>query len=89
MRPFDIPCRFEDTTLVWTFYVGEPAADAHPLEQQLAWLERERGGELAAPEMANAFAELHRIARQEGVGLEDLAAFAWREAGEEIRRFGH
>ncbi|MFD8208797.1 DUF2610 domain-containing protein [Streptomyces sp. NPDC059695] len=45
MRPFTVPCSFgPDRQVPFEVYVGEPTLDAHPLEQQLAWPARERGG---------------------------------------------
>ena len=59
-------------------YIGAPAPDAHPLEQQAAWLRRERGGVVPAQVMSG-FAELHRIALNDDLSLEDVAAVAFQD----------
>lgn len=60
-------------------YVGEPVDDVHPLEQQQAWLARERGGVIPA-EVMDSFGTLHRIALENGVSFEELCVHAIREA---------
>ncbi|MFB8239627.1 DUF2610 domain-containing protein [Kitasatospora purpeofusca] len=87
MRPFRIPCSFGDETADWPFYIGQPADDAHPLEQQMAFLARERGGQLPTA-VAGGFADLHAIALTERVPLEELVVWAMEQADAVVRRFG-
>ena len=75
MKKFSVPCLFDGVTAPFNIYVGQPADDAHPLEQQAAWLARERGG-VIPPEVLDSFAQLHEIARTEGVLLDEIAAYA-------------
>ncbi|MFK0225145.1 DUF2610 domain-containing protein [Streptomyces sp. NPDC090303] len=80
MRPFSVPCFFgTDRQVPFDMYVGEAAPDAHPLEQQLAWLARERGGTMPQ-DAVDAFAKLHAIALEHGVSTEELCVYAMEEA---------
>ncbi|MGW4699138.1 DUF2610 domain-containing protein [Streptomyces sp. NPDC004285] len=80
MRPFAVPCSFgADHQVPFEVYVGEPAPDAHPLEQQLAWLARERGGTMPQ-DAVDTFATWHAIALEHGVSTEELSAYASMEA---------
>ncbi|MFF4244903.1 DUF2610 domain-containing protein [Streptomyces sp. NPDC001822] len=80
MKTFSVPCYFgPDRQVPYDVHVGEPAPDAHPLEQQLAWLSRERGGSMPL-DAADAFAKLHAIALEHGVSTEELCEYAMAEA---------
>jgi len=80
MQTFSIPCHFSGTTRPWPIYVGEPAADAHPLEAQAAWLRRgDTRGEIPQ-EVADSFAKLYEIALENNVSFEELCVYAMTEA---------
>ncbi|OWV00282.1 hypothetical protein B5D80_28030 [Micromonospora wenchangensis] len=80
MQTLMVPCTFDDDeTAMFPFRVGQPCADAHPLEQQLAWLARERGGQ-APQEIVDSLTQLQRLAVEQSTKLEDLVAHAMREA---------
>jgi hypothetical protein len=82
VKRFTIPCGFGGIMAPFDVYVGEAAKepdDAHPLEQQAAWLLRERGGVVPAGVMAS-FARLFEIAKKEGVRYEDLCVYALETA---------
>ncbi|MFI7350114.1 DUF2610 domain-containing protein [Streptomyces sp. NPDC049936] len=83
MQHFEIPCQFGSVRAPFPIYVGEPADDAgHPLEQQAAWLARERGGSLPQ-EVMDSFAKLHAIALENNVSYEELTVYAMNEASQE------
>ncbi len=82
MKEFTIPCTFGDTKAPFSVYIGEPAPDAHPLEQQALWLARERGGQFP-PEVMDSFAKLHSIAMENKVSFEELCVYALGTAREE------
>lgn len=83
MRPFMIPCSFGPLTVPFPMYVGEPVwDDTHPLEQQAAWLERERGGQVPT-EVMDSFAQLLAIAIEHNVSFEELTVYAMDEAAKE------
>jgi hypothetical protein len=75
MKKFTIPCQFGDVKAPFNIYIGEPVADAHPLEQQAAWLLRERGGVIPA-EVMDSFKKLQDIAIENNVSFEDLCVYA-------------
>ncbi|MEU8023045.1 DUF2610 domain-containing protein [Micromonospora haikouensis] len=80
MRRLMVPCTFDTgETAMFPFVVGQPCADSHPLEQQLAWLARERGGQ-APQEVVDSLAQVHRLAVEQSTKLEELVAYAMREA---------
>jgi hypothetical protein len=79
VQQFLIPCDFGGTRSPFPLYFGEPSGDAHPLEQQAAWLWRERGGTIPA-EVMESFAKLHAIARENNVSFEELCVYAMGEA---------
>ncbi|MFJ4091693.1 DUF2610 domain-containing protein [Kitasatospora sp. NPDC089913] len=87
MRPFIIRCSFGGETADFPFYIGRPVDDAHPLEQQIAFLARERGGRMPAA-AADGFADLHAIALAERVPLEELVVWAMGKAETVEHRFG-
>ncbi|MGI5241107.1 DUF2610 domain-containing protein [Dactylosporangium sp. CA-139066] len=76
MRRIMLECDFAGERAPFNVYIGAPAADAHPLEQQAAWLRRERGGEMPAWAM-DLFARLHREALGGGMTLEDATRLAF------------
>lgn len=78
MKKFTVPCRFGDAMAPFAIYVGDPAlepADTHPLEQQAAWLLRERGGEIPQ-EVMDSFSKLLGMAKENGVSFEELCVYA-------------
>jgi hypothetical protein len=76
---FMIPCDFGSTRVPFPIYVGEPVVDAHPLEQQAAWLARERGGQVPV-EVMDSFAKLLAIATENNVSFAELTVYAMGEA---------
>ena len=84
MKKFTISCQFGEITSPFNIYIGEPAlepADTHPLEQQAAWLQRERGGTVPAVVMDN-FYKLLEIAKDNKVSYEELCVYALGTAGQ-------
>jgi hypothetical protein len=81
MKKFTIPCIFPDSRAPFDVYVGEPAPDSHPLEQQAAWLLRERSGVIPS-EVMNSFAKLLDIALTNNVSFEELTVYALGESKE-------
>lgn len=79
MQHFMIPCRFGTETVRFPMFVGEPVADANPLEQQAAWLARARGGSVPL-EVLDAFEKLAVIARENEVSFEELSVYAMASA---------
>lgn len=75
MKKFTIPCQFGDHMAPFNIYIGDPVADAHPLEQQAAWLLRERGGVIPA-EVMDSFKKLQDIAIENNVSFEELCVYA-------------
>jgi hypothetical protein len=75
MKKFTISCDFSGVTTPFNAYVGAPARDAHPLEQQAAWLQRVRGGVVPVGVM-DTFQRLHDIALENEVSFEELCAHA-------------
>ena len=75
MKKFTIPCIFDDLKVPFDIYIGEPVPDADPLEQQAAWLLRERGGIIPA-EVRESFRKLHAIALENEVSFEELCVYA-------------
>jgi hypothetical protein len=88
MKKFIVPCQFGDTKAPFNIYIGEPVDDGHPLEQQAAWLARERGGEIPA-EVMDSFAKLHEIAKENGVSFEELCVRAGNGNGHRVRKHPH
>jgi len=82
VRPFMIPCEFGSVRVPFPLYVGEPVFDAHPMEQQAAWLERERGG-LVPLDVMDSFAKLREIAAENNVSFEELVVYAMDEASKQ------
>lgn len=78
MKKFTIPCEFGTVKAPFNVYIGQPAPDTHPLEQQAAWLLRERGG-VIPQEVMDSFARLHEIALENGVSFEEIAVYALNE----------
>jgi hypothetical protein len=75
MKKFTVPCQFGAMSIPIALYVAEPVDGEDPLEQQVAWWARERGGTVPA-EVLDRFAQVHRIAGQAGVSFEELAVRA-------------
>jgi Domain of unknown function (DUF2610) len=75
VKKFTISCKFGETSAPYNIYVGTPVADAHPLEQQAAWLLRERGG-VVPVEVMESFSKLQAIALENGVNFEELCVYA-------------
>jgi Domain of unknown function (DUF2610) len=75
MKKFTIPCDFSGVKFPFNFYVGEPAADAHPNWAQAHWLRDERGGEIP-PEVTDSFLKLLDIALENNVSFEELCVYA-------------
>lgn len=82
MKKFTIPCQFGDHMAPFNIYIGEPVSDAHPLEQQAAWLLRERGGVIPA-EVMDSFKKLQDIAIENNVSFEELCVYALGSADAE------
>lgn len=79
MKSFMIPCRFGTAGAPFPLYVGEPAVGTHPLEQQVAWLSRVRGGSVPV-EVMDSFAKLFAIALENNVSFEELCVYAMEQA---------
>jgi hypothetical protein len=75
MRRFTINCIFGGQKAPFSIYVGEPADDKHPLQNQSSWLGSERNGQIP-PEIMESFQKLHSIAKENGVPFEDLCFYA-------------
>lgn len=82
MKKFTIPCDFNGQKAPFDFYIGEPKEGNHPIQNQAAWLSKERGG--AVPqEVMDSFAKLLKLAKENGVSFEELCAYAMEEAYKE------
>lgn len=79
MQHFMIPCDFGGRKAPFPIYVGEPKADAHPLQHQSSWLSSERGGSIPQ-EVMDSFEKLHKIAMENNVSFEELCVYAMGEA---------
>jgi len=75
MNRFTIQCEFGTLKSPFHIYVGEPAPDRHPLENQAHWLSRERNG-LIPTEVRESFGKLHTIATENNVSFEKLCVYA-------------
>jgi hypothetical protein len=75
LKKFTIPCDFGGMKAPFNIYIGEPRPGHHPLEHQLDWLSRERGGTIPA-EVVDSFKKLHDIAQENNVSFEELAVYA-------------
>lgn len=75
MKKFTVPCQFGEAKHPFNIYIGEPCDDTHPLEQQAAWLQRERAADIPA-EVMDSFATLHGIAKENNVSFEELCVYA-------------
>jgi hypothetical protein len=76
VKKLTVPGRFGATKVPIDIYLGQPAPDAHPLEQQAAWLLRERGG-VIPEEVMDSMAALHAIALENGIPFVTVAGFAF------------
>jgi hypothetical protein len=79
MQHFMIPCDFGGRKAPFPIYVGEPKADAHPLQHQSSWLSAVRGGSIPQ-EVMDSFEKLHKIAMENNVSFEELCVYAMGEA---------
>lgn len=79
MQHFMIPCDFGGRKAPFPIYVGEPKADAHPLQHQSSWLSSARGGSIPQ-EVMDSFEKLHKIALENNVSFEELCVYAMGEA---------
>jgi hypothetical protein len=85
VKKITLPCQFGDKVAPFNVYVGSPTTspdDMHPLEQQEAWLRRERGGVIPAVVM-DSFRTLFEISLKEKVSFEELCVYALRSADQE------
>jgi hypothetical protein len=82
MKKFTIPCDFGGQKAPFTIFIGETFEGVHPLEQQAAWLLRERGGTIP-DEVMDSFQKLADIARENGVSFEELCVYALGSASGE------
>jgi len=76
MKRFTIACDFQDRKWPFHIYIGDPALNKHPLENQARWLSRERGGVIPT-EVWDSFERMHAIAKEQGISLADLCAYVW------------
>jgi hypothetical protein len=81
VKKFMIPCDFPHGKEPFPLYIGEASAGVHPLEQQAAWLWRERSGTIPQ-EVMDAFQKLADIALENGVSFEELCVYALGESSE-------
>ena len=75
MKKIVINCDFGGQMSPFTFYVGQPDKDKHPLNFQADWLGKERGGNVP-PDVMEAITKLQELARKNDVPLEDLCVYA-------------
>ena len=75
MKRFTIPCDFGGKKHPFHVYIGEPAPQKHPLQQQNWWLSSERGGNIPQ-EVMDSFERLWKIAQDNNVSFEDLCVYA-------------
>jgi hypothetical protein len=81
-NPITVFCDFAGREAPFAVHTGDPVDDAHPVEQQAAWLERERGGTIPAQVM-ESFRTLHQIAMDNSVNFHELCVYAFDEAQKE------
>jgi len=82
MKKFTIPCDFGGKSAPFDVYIGNPKPGNHPLQNQSAWLSKERGGTIPGDVM-ESFAKLLDLAEKNGVSFEDLCVYALDAANEE------
>ncbi len=82
MKKFTIPCDFGNQKSPFDVYIGHPKEGNHPLQNQASWLSSERGGTIPANVM-ESFANLLKLASENGVEFEDLCVYALEAAQKE------
>lgn len=82
MKKFSVMCDFNGKMFPFTFYIGEPEPNHHPLHFQANWLGRERGGNIPGPVM-DTIAKLYTIANEHNVSFEELCVYALGSAYQE------
>lgn len=82
MKKFTIPCDFGGQTAPFEVYIGNPKQGNHPLQNQAAWLSKERGGVIPSDVM-ESFAKLLDLSEKNGVSFEDLCVYALEAANNE------
>ena len=75
MKKFTISCEIGGQRVPLTICIERTFEGVNPIEQQAAWLWRERGGTIAA-EVTDAFEKLAEISRENGVSFEELCTYA-------------
>ncbi len=83
MKKFSIPCDFGGQKANFDFYIGEPKDGNHPLQNQSAWLSKERGGSVPQSVM-DSFAKLLKLAKENNVSFEELCVYAMDEAYKDL-----
>lgn len=78
VKKFTANCDFGGRVVPVTFYVGNPAANSHPLGFQSKWLGKERGGNVP-PEIMDSFSKLKQISDKNKVPFEDLCDYVIAE----------
>ncbi len=79
MKKFTIPCDFGGQKAPFDVYIGDPKPGNHPLQNQAAWLSKERGGTIPK-EVMDSFAKLLELAEKNNVSFEDLCVYALNAA---------
>lgn len=85
MKKFTIPCDFGGKTAPFEVYIGNPKKGNHPLQNQAAWLSRERGG-VIPQDVMESFAKLLELAEKNNVSFEDLCVYALEAANAEKKQ---
>lgn len=85
MQHFMIPLLLPDGSKTDGFpiYIGEAIEGVHPLEQQAAWVRRERGLTIPA-EVMESFLKLRDIAFENDADFEELCVYAMSEAANDV-----
>ena len=79
IKKLTIPCVFGNQKQPVDFYVGEPKADNHPIQNQSHWLSSERGGTVPA-EIMDSLKRLHELSKKNHVPFVDLCSYAIESA---------
>lgn len=82
MKKFSVPCQFGNQVAPFTIYIGDPKRDCHPIQNQAAWLSKERGGTIPQKVM-DSLAKLRDLAEKNNVSFEDLCVYALTVAEKE------
>ena len=75
MKKFDVSCSFGGQIAKFTFYIGEPKDENHPLQNQNAWLSRNRGG-TASEKVMQILSNIHSIAKRNRLSFEKTFEYA-------------